>query len=195
MISSSLSKATNPRYRTKQNAFSTALFPPEHPGEAETIEKHHGRLETRKIWALRVDPEQIGFCGVNQVVQIQRHFLHLRSEKSSEETVLAITSLESLSDSTINGQKLLEIARGQCAIENGNHYVRDRSYDEDRCQVLDPNSARILSTLRSLARFLAKHNAHSPRNAHQATTPALHRYCNAHRNQAIHWLMSPPQSR
>jgi len=170
-----------------------ALSPPEHSAEAESIEKHHGRLETRKIWALGVDPEQIGFCGANQVVRIQRQFLHLKSRKSTEETFLAITSLLPVPDPNLNGQELLEIARGQWAIENGNHYVRDRSYDEDRCQVRDPNSARILSSLRSLAAFLAKQGVHRPRTAHQATTPALHRYCNAHRNQAIHWLMSPPR--
>jgi hypothetical protein len=50
-------------------------------------------------------------------------------------------------------------------------------------------SAQILSTLRSLARFLAKQGAHHPRNAHQATTPALNRYCTAHRTRTIRWLV------
>ena len=148
-------------------------------------------METRTIWALEVDPEQIGFCAANQVARIHRHFLHLKSGKISEETVLGISSLSPLPDPNHNGQKLLKIARDQWAIENGSHYVRDRSYDEDRCQVRDPNSAHILSTLRSLARFIARKGPHRPRNAHQATTPALNRYCNAHRNQAINWLMSP----
>jgi predicted transposase YbfD/YdcC len=137
----------------------------------------------------------VGFCGANQVVRIHRHFFHLRSEKTSEENVLSITSLTPQQDPLSNAQQLLEIARGQWGIENGNHYVRDRSYDEDRCQVREPNSARILSTLRSLAAFLAKQGIHKPRNAHQATTPALHRYCTAHRNQAIRWLISPPRPR
>jgi len=86
---------------------------------------------------------------------------------------------------------LLGIARSHWSIENGNHYVRDRTYDEDRCQVRDPNSAQILATLRSMARFLAKQNVHRPHSARQRTTPALNRFCSAHRNQAIGWLMSP----
>lgn len=132
----------------------------------------------------------MGFYGAGQVARIHRHFVHLKSGKQSDETVFAITGLTPLPNDKANGEMLLEIARGQWTIENGNHYARDRSYDEDRCQVREPNSAQILATLRSLALFLAKQKAHHPCNAHQATTPALNRFCNAHRNRAIHWLMS-----
>lgn len=166
-----------------------ALFPPEDPAQARTQEKGHGRLETREIWALSVSPEQVGFYGAAQVVRIRRHFLYLNSGRHSEETVLAVTGLQPLADAQANGLLLLAIARAHWAIENGNHYVRDRSYDEDRCQVREPNSAQILSTLRSLARFLAKQGAHHPRNPHQATTPAFHRYCSAHRSRALRWLL------
>jgi predicted transposase YbfD/YdcC len=132
----------------------------------------------------------MGFYGAAQVARIHRHFLHLKSGKVSDETVLAITGLASLPDLKANGGALLEVARGQWSIENGNHYVRDRTYDEDRCQVRDSNSAQILATLRSLASFLAKQGAHHPGGAHQQTTPAFNRFCDAHRNQTIHWLMS-----
>ena len=133
----------------------------------------------------------MGFYGAAQIARIHRHFLHLKSGKHSDETVLAITGRGALPEVQANAEGLLEVARAQWSIENGNHYVRDRSYDEDRCQVREPNSAQILATLRSLARFLARQRAHRPRTAHQATTPALNRFCDAHRNQAIHWLMSP----
>ena len=147
-------------------------------------------METRQLWALPVTPEQIGFYGAAQIVRIRRHFLHLKSGRVSDETVLAITGLDPLPDPEANGEFLLEIARGQWSIENGHYYVRDRCYDEDRCQVREPNSARILATLRSLARFLAKQEAHRPQTAHERTTPALNRFCNAHRHDAIRWLMS-----
>lgn len=147
-------------------------------------------METRQIWVLGVTAEQMGFYGAEQVARIRRHFLHLKSGKQSDETVFAITGVGSLPDTKANGEMLLGIARGQWSIENGNHYVRDRSYDEDRCQVRHPNSAHILATLRSMALFLAKKHVHNPRNAQQSTTPALNRFCTAHRNRAIHWLMS-----
>lgn len=132
----------------------------------------------------------MGFYGAAQVARIHRRFVHLKSGKESDETVFAITGLAPVPEVTANGQRLLEIARGQWSIENGNHYVRDRSYDEDRCQVREPNSAQILATLRSLARFLAKQDVHRPCGAHQRTTPSFNRFCDAHRNQTIRWLMS-----
>lgn len=152
--------------------------------------KDHGRLELRELWALPIDPEQMGFCAVAQIVRIHRHFTERSTGKESDDTVLGITSLLPLGDPTDNAEWLLEIARGQWSIENGNHYVRDRTYDEDRCQVRNPNSARILATLRSLARFLAQKGIHRPRSAHQRTTPALNRFCQYHRTLALRWLIT-----
>ena len=137
----------------------------------------------------------MGFYGAAQAVRIHRRFTHPKSGRKSDETVLAITGLPSLPDAQANGRRLLGIARGQWSIENGNHYVRDRSYDEDRCQVREPNSARILATLRSLASFLAKQGVHRPRNPHQATIPAFNRFCLAHRQRAIGWLVAERKSR
>ncbi len=140
------------------------------------------------MWATTVTPEDVGFCGAAQVVRIHRHFTELSSGKESDETVLGISSLLPLADPMANADWLLDIARGHWTIENGNHYVRDRTYDEDRCQVRDPNSARILATLRSMARFLTKKGVHRPRSQHKKTTPALNRFCQAHRTLAIRWL-------
>lgn len=154
------------------------------------MDKGHGRVETRKLWALPVTPEEAMFSAAEQVIRIERTFDYVRSGHHSEETVYAISSLTPSPDSGANAEILLEIVRGHWSIEC-NHHVRDRTYDEDRCQVRNPNSARILATLRSTARFLAKQNAHRPRNAHQATTPGLNRFCDAYRNKTIGWIMKP----
>lgn len=141
------------------------------------------------MWAASVTPEEVGFCAAAQVVRIHRHFTEQSTGKESDETVLGISSLLSQGDAASNAARLLDIARGHWIIENGNHYVRDRTYDEDRCAVRDPNSARILSTLRSLARFMAKQGYHRPRNAHKKTTPAFNRFCQHHRTMALGWLI------
>jgi len=140
------------------------------------------------LWATLVTPEEVGFCGAAQVVRIHRHFTELSTHKESDETVLGISSLLPQAEPSQNAAWLLDIARGHWTIENSNHYVRDRTYDEDRCQVRDPNSARILTTLRSMARFMAKKGFHRPRCAHKRTTPALNRFCQAHRTMALRWL-------
>jgi hypothetical protein len=132
----------------------------------------------------------MGFCAAEQIVRIHRRFTDVSSGKESDETVLNITSVSPMQDPETNANCLLDIARGHWTIENGNHYVRDRTYDEDRCPVRNPNSAHILATLRSMARFLAKKGAHHPGSEHKKTTPALNRFCQYHRSMALRWLIS-----
>ena len=143
---------------------------------------------------MSVNPEDMGFTSAAQIARIHRHFTTVKTGKESDETVFSITEIPTIPDIKANGEFLLDVARGQWNIENGPHYTRDRSYDEDRCQVRNPNAAHVLSTLRTLARFLMKRGVHQPKNAHQRTTPALNRFCDAHRFTTIRWLMSrqPP---
>lgn len=147
-------------------------------------------MEIRKIWTLPVESEQMGFCAASQIARIQRQRLHVKQGKDSHETVYAISSIPTISDVTQNAERLLRVARDQWSIENGNHYVRDRSYDEDRCQVRHPNAAQILATLRSLSTFMARIEAHQPRSARDRGVPALNRHCNAHRFDPIRWILS-----
>lgn len=142
----------------------------------------------REIWALSVTPEEMGFCAASQIVRIHRHFTEIPSGEESDDTVLGITSLPPLVDPKMNAETLLDIIRKHWTIEISNHYVRDRTYDEDRCQVRNPNSAQILATLRSMARFMARKGFHKPRTQHKKTTPALNRFCQAHRTLALKWL-------
>ena len=140
-----------------------------------------------------VSPDSLRLVAQRPVDEKSDEITALRPMPPSRSTAWwsVMTSLDPVPDVTANGHTLLGIARGQWSIENGNHYVRDRSYDEDRCQVRDPHSSQCLATLRSLARFLAKQGAHRPRGPHHDTTPALNRFCDAHRNQTIRWLMAP----
>jgi len=147
-------------------------------------------LEIRELWARPIDPDELGFCGATQVALIRRCFTNLSTGIRSEEAIPAVTSIPPLSDPEKNAAQLLSVIRGHWTIETGNHYVRDRTYDEDRCQVRDANAAHILATLRSLARFLAKQGWHRPQTEHKKTTPAFNRFCQAHRTLALRWLMS-----
>jgi len=54
----------------------------------------------------------------------------------------------------VGPQRLLEMVPDKWKIENGQHYRRDRTQDEDRCAVRETNSARLLSLFRSLVIFL-----------------------------------------
>jgi hypothetical protein len=58
--------------------------------------------------------------------------------------------------------RLLDLNRGHWAIENRVHYVRDRTFDEDRSQVRRHRAPQSLATLRnvaiSLLRLAGAHN-------------------------------------
>ena len=71
--------------------------------------------------------------------------------KQSEVNAFAVTSYY---PRQAGPQQLLELVRDHWSIENGQHYRRDRTQDEDRCTVRDTVSARNLSLFRSLAIFL-----------------------------------------
>lgn len=45
---------------------------------------------------------------------------------------------------------MLEIVRGHWSIENGLHWVRDVTFDEDRSQIRVKNGPRIMASLRNL---------------------------------------------
>lgn len=131
----------------------------------------------------------MGFCAAEQIIRIRRCVTEIKTGKQTEETQLAISSIRPVDDIPTNARILQDVVRGHWTIENGNHYVRDRTYDEDRCQVRNANRAEILATLRCLARWMAQRGFHKPRNNYEKTTPAFIRHCQAHRGQAIGWLV------
>lgn len=58
----------------------------------------------------------------------------------------------SLSQRQYGDEELIKIVRDHwAAIENGSHYRRDNTFDEDGCQVSQRGAVQVLSTLRNLA--------------------------------------------
>lgn len=47
--------------------------------------------------------------------------------------------------------QLLQLNRGHWGIENGVHWVRDVTFDEDRCRVRKGAAAQAMASLRNLA--------------------------------------------
>lgn len=91
-----------------------------------------------------------------QVVHIHCHAQYVRQGQVIKETDDVRFALTSYGPQEAGPQHLLELARDHWSIENGQHYRRDRTQDEDRCLVRDSTTARNLSLFRSLAIFLFK---------------------------------------
>ncbi len=86
-------------------------------------------------------------AGAAQLIRLERKVDEVRRGqviKHTEEIAYEVTSLW---PEEAGPERLLEMVRDKWKIENGQHYRRDRTQDED-------NSARLLTLFRSLAIFL-----------------------------------------
>ena len=105
---------------------------------------------------MATDPKTIGLAGVAQVVRIHSHVQWVRQGKVLKETDDTRFAVTSYFPAEAGPKPLLTIGRDHWSIENGQHYRRDRTQDEDRCPVQETTAARNLSLFRSLAIFLFK---------------------------------------
>ena len=120
------------------------IFPPAH----QTIDKEHGRLETRTICASSLLNDYLDFPHCGQVFKIIRQRTILTTGKTSSETVYGITSLTA---QQADAKRLLALSRGHWSIENRSHYVRDMLFDEDRHQLRKGKSPQMMACLRNFA--------------------------------------------
>ena len=111
----------------------------------------------------------MGLAGVAQVVRIHCHAQVVRQGRVIKETDDVRFAVTSYWPEEAGPQRLLQLAREHWSIENGQHYRRDRTQDEDRCPVRHSTAARNLSLFRSLAIFLFK--TQSPRPGGQQSLP------------------------
>ena len=87
--------------------------------------------------------------GTAQVARIER--TREIGGKVSTETAYIVTSLTAAEASP---GRLLDLSRSHWAIENRLHYVRDVSFNEDRCRVR--SGARPLAAIRNLVLYLIR---------------------------------------
>ncbi len=121
------------------------LFPPQ---KCQTVEKDHGRIETRTIYAAQINPGQLSFPFANQVFKIERSFTDLSGMQISSDTAYGLTSLKAEHASP---QRLLEYNRGHWSIENKVHYVRDVTFFEDSSRIRKGSGPRMMAIFKNIA--------------------------------------------
>jgi predicted transposase YbfD/YdcC len=105
----------------------------------------HGRRAHRAIKVLTA-PDWITFAGAAQVAQIRR--TTTRSGKKTVEVVYVITSADHRAAPPAT---LAAWVQGHWGIENRAHWVRDVTFDEDRCRIRTGNGPQVMATLRNTA--------------------------------------------
>jgi hypothetical protein len=120
---------------------------------AETLDKGHGRLERRALFASTALNDYVDFPHVAQVCRIEREVIELNGGKQRRETVFAITSL---TPAQADPLQLLALNRGHWGIENRSHYVRDVTFNEDRSCIRVGTGPAMMACLRNFAIALAR---------------------------------------
>ena len=118
------------------------------PPQDEIVDKGHGRIETRRLWCSTELHGYIDFPHHGQVTRVERITTDLQGQPLRHDVAFGITSL---TPERATPQRLLQIDRGHWGIENSLHYVRDVTFDEDRCRIRTQSAPRFMATLRNLA--------------------------------------------
>jgi predicted transposase YbfD/YdcC len=118
------------------------------PDATRDTDRGHGRREIRTLKVLTLSTG-IDFPHAAQALQIRRRRRRLDQPKRfTTETVYAITDLR------VHQAKPAQLAtwiRGHWSIENKIHWVRDVTYDEDRCQIRTGTGPEVMAALRNAA--------------------------------------------
>src|ERR1017187_1883989 len=154
-------KATNPLLCPKPSSCSRATFPP----QAQSLDKGHGRIEERKLWATPVDGATVGLAGAAQIFRIDRKVDLCRKGRVIKTTLLAFYGVTSLWTDEANPQR------------------------EDHCLVRNPVAARNLSLMRSTAIFLYEHQR--PKRDAKKSLPDWQRKNIRNPNALIQQLVHP----
>lgn len=138
-----------------------SLFAPEYPKpgfgkiptdfiSVQTVNKAHGRIETRTITTSEMMNTYAAWPGLAQVYRLERHFIWRRNGKSIKTTSEVEYGITSLSRKEASPLNLLKIRRAHWGIETGLHYRRDVTFKEDATRLTLGNAAQIMASIHNL---------------------------------------------
>jgi len=122
-------------------------------GFARTVEKDHGRIETRRVLVTDdlsgLGDAADGWAGLGSVVMVESE--RDVDGKVSTERRLYLSSLK-----TLDAARMGDLVRGHWSVENNLHWQLDVSFDEDQRRIRKGHGAENYSRLCRLALNLLK---------------------------------------
>lgn len=117
----------------------------------ETIEKNHGRIETRKCWAI----SNVDWIGKHRNWSNLKTIAMIEAKRETNQGITSdrryyISSLEA------DSKKILAASRAHWGIENSLHWVLDMTFNEDRSRIRKDYGAQNFALLRKAALNLLK---------------------------------------
>jgi predicted transposase YbfD/YdcC len=120
------------------------------PGDFKTIVKTgkgHGRIEERRITVSSQLKDYVDWPYLEQTFKLERRILYGKTGEIKQETVYGITSLPK---DKASPEKLLEIVRSEWGIENGLHYRRDVTFQEDHVRMTRGKAGQAMAVINNL---------------------------------------------
>ncbi len=106
--------------------------------------RHGSRHEMREVVVSAELNEWAGWPSLGQVGQFTYTCEeHGETERESSYFITSLTTAQA------SPRDLLRLLRGHWGIENRLHWVRDVSFDEDRCQVRTGSAPQVMAALRN----------------------------------------------
>lgn len=125
--------------------------PPMDFQQAKTVNKGHGRLEERTITVSSLLEDYLDWPEVAQVFKLERRFINLSTGEVDQEVRYGLTSL---SRQKASPKRLLDIVRSEWGIENGLHYRRDVTFQEDATRMTRKSVGRAMAAINNLVSSL-----------------------------------------
>lgn len=121
--------------------------PPMDFRSAKTVEKQAGRIEERRITTSSLLNDYLDWPYLGQVFRLERRFTSLATGVVESEVQYGLSSLTA---QQADPERLLAIVRSEWGIENGLHYRRDVTFDEDHTRMTDKGLGRVMATINNL---------------------------------------------
>jgi predicted transposase YbfD/YdcC len=125
---------------------------------ARTVDKGHGRHETRTLTASRDLKGYSDWPGLEQVFRVERHRVTIASGKVEREIRYGLTSLP---PAQASAAQLLALTRAYWGIENGLHQRRDVTFQEDATRLTRGHAGRVMAALNNLVIGLLRTAGHT----------------------------------
>lgn len=149
--------------------------PPKDFRSATSVSKGHGRIEKR---TLTTSSQLKDFCDwpfLEQVFKLERSITTLKTKQTRQETVYGITNLTA---EQAGPQQLMTKLRSYWQIENGLHYRRDVTLQEDRTRFSRHSAAHVMAVINNILLGLILHSKHT-------YLPSARRFYAAHLDDAF----------
>lgn len=141
---------------------------------ARTVEKGHGRIESREIEVAPTSPVETRWPHTHVACRVTRDRETVRRGQVLSHSREEVYFVGSFPEASRTPEQVLELIRGHWSIENGLHHRKDRSMDEDRNRASARGIGRVMCCMRSLTALVLGRSRESGSEVQRRFSTKIH---------------------